>query len=285
MVDNGTLFKQKLNSSDFDLICSEVYDYCGINITPSKKQMVEGRLRSRIRILGLSTFTDYCDFVFRNGGLQDEFIHLVDSITTNKTDFFREPAHFSYLSNQFLPALLQEGKTPMHRPLYVWSSACSTGQEPYSLAMELAEFKRLYEDFDFRILATDISTQVLGICTRAVYSVDVAADIPAELQRRYLLKSKDRRSELVRIAPEIRRLIEFRRLNLKDQDYGVDRKMDIIFCRNVIIYFDGKTQEAILRRLSLCLRKGGLLFLGHSEAIHGMDLPVRPLAPTIYERI
>ncbi len=285
MVLNGTLFNQRLTPADFDLICSEVYEYCGINITPSKKQMVEGRLRSRIRILGLSTFTDYCDFVFRNGGLQDEFIHLIDSVTTNKTDFFREPAHFSYLNSQFLPAMMREGKTSMHSPLYIWSSACSTGQEPYSLAMELAEFKRQYDDFDFRILATDISTQVLGICKRAVYSVDASADIPAELKRRYLLKSKDSRSKLVRIVPEIRRLVKFRRLNLKERDYGINRKMDVIFCRNVIIYFDGKTQEAILRRLSLCLRKGGLLFLGHSEAIHGMDLPVRPLAPTIYERI
>lgn len=277
-----SLFTQRLAPVDFDLICSKVYDYCGINISPKKQQMVEGRLRSRIRALGLASFSEYCSFVFATGETPDEFIHLVDAITTNKTEFFREPAHFSYLKRQLLPALLQSGTI---RPLRVWSSACSTGQEPYSLAMELAEFNRTQEQFEFQVFATDICTQVLDIATHAVYSTDVAMEIPVDRQKRYLLKSKKRGSNLVRISPEIRKSVRFKRLNLNDQEYGMKGKMDIIFCRNVIIYFDAWTQEAILRKLALCLRKGGYLFLGHSEAIHGMDLPVRPVAPTIYERV
>lgn len=284
MGQTGSLFTQTLAPADFDRICSEVYEYCGINIAPTKQQMVEGRLRKRIRALGLSSFSEYCTSVFRKGEIQDEFIHLVDAITTNKTEFFREPAHFSFLKRQLLPALIQ-GSQPMIRPLRIWSSACSTGQEPYSLAMELAEFNRLQERFEFQVFATDICTQVLEIATRAVYSSEVAADIPPDLQNRYLLKSKKSGSGLVRIAPEIRKLVRFRRLNLKEHDYSIKGKMDIIFCRNVIIYFDNQTQETILRRLALCLRKGGYLFLGHSEAIHGMNLPVRQVAPTIYERI
>ncbi len=279
-----SLFNQQLSNADFELICSQVYDYCGINISPAKRQMVEGRLRSRVRALGLRSFSEYCQSVFSNSGFQGEFIHLVDAITTNKTEFFREPAHFSYLKNELLPAL-HLGKFPLRRPLRVWSSACSTGQEPYSLAMELAEFKRTYNDFDFRVQATDISTQVLGVAVRAIYNDDLASDIPVSYQKRYLLKSKDAANKLLRIGPEIRKCVQFARLNLNDADYGQKGKMDIIFCRNVIIYFDAKTQEAILRKLALCLRMGGYLFLGHSETIHGMDLPVRAIAPTIYERI
>ncbi len=285
MEQAGSLFTQRLAPAEFDLICTRVYDYCGINIAATKQQMVEGRLRSRIRILGQSSFSEYCQFVFASDGIQDEFIHLIDAITTNKTEFFREPAHFSYLQNHLIPALLREGTYSKSRPLRIWSSACSTGQEPYSLAIELAEFNRLQEQFKFQVFATDICTQVLDIAMRAVYSTDVATDIPEELKKRYLLKSKKKSSGLVRIGPGIRKYVQFKRFNLNDREYGMKGIMDIIFCRNVIIYFDSETQEAILRRLALCLRKGGYLFLGHSEAIHGMDLPVRLVAPTIYERI
>ena len=190
MVATESLFTQQLRDTEFELICSQVYDYCGINISTSKRQMVEGRLRSRVRLLGLPSFTEYCNSVFHNGAFQDEFIHLVDAITTNKTEFFREPAHFTYLTNQLLPDLHQ-GRSPLRRPLRVWSSACSTGQEPYSLAMELAEYKRLHDDFDFRVQATDICTQVLETAVRAIYNADLIADIPANYRKRYLLKSKD----------------------------------------------------------------------------------------------
>ncbi len=285
MNPNGTLYTQRLASADFDLICREVYSYCGINIGEKKQQMIEGRLRSRVRHLGLDSFADYCKFVFSGDKPQDEFIHLVDAITTNKTEFFREPAHFTYLKKELLPSLLKGKNNPGIRPLQVWSAACSMGQEPYSLAMELTDFNRGQKLFSFKVLATDICTQVLQIATRAVYSDDIAAAIPQEMQKRYLLKSKNAASRLVRVVPEIRKTVTFGRLNLNDQSYGIKTKIDIIFCRNVIIYFDTKTQEAILRKLALCLRLGGYLFLGHSESTHGMDLPVRQVAPTIYERI
>ncbi len=150
--------------------------------------MVEGRLRSRIPSLGLDSFSEYCDFVFPSGGTQDEFIHLVAAITTNKTEFFREPAHFYYLKNHLLPSMLTSRDISPERPLRVWSAACSTGQEPYSLAMELAVDNRLQEQLYFQIFATDISTQVLETCKKAIYNVDVAAGIPRDFQKRYLLK-------------------------------------------------------------------------------------------------
>jgi chemotaxis protein methyltransferase CheR len=282
-----TLFNQKLKPVDFNLIRKEVYDYCGIKITPVKKQMVEGRLRRRLKALGMHSYDDYCDFVFRKRDQHDddEFIHLVDAITTNKTEFFREPVHFSYLSSQVVPKFLKRasgGNTPVFR---IWSAACSTGQEPYSMAMELAEYARLQQTFLFQVYGTDICTKVLETAKKAVYNFDDAVSIPSGLKQRYLLKSKKSSSNLVRVVPELRKKVSLRRLNLKDRDFGVKGKMDVIFCRNVIIYFDTKTQEDILRRLALCLRKGGYLFLGHSESIHGMELPIKPVAPTIYERI
>jgi chemotaxis protein methyltransferase CheR len=282
---NSSLFSQKLSQADFNLIRKEVYDYCGINIGLVKKQMVEGRLRRRIKSLKMSSYDEYCRYVFKNGGRQDEFIHLIDAITTNKTEFFREPAHFSYLSQHILPTLLRSGNGRATRPLQVWSAACSTGQEPYSCAIELAEFSRLQRHFTFQVYATDICTNVLKLARKAVYPSEATASIPQEIMKRYLLKSRDRTKPLVRIAPEIRKVVRFQRLNLKDKDYGIKSKMDVIFCRNVIIYFDTTTQQDILARLSLHLRKGGYLFLGHSESIHGMDLPVRSVSPTVYERI
>jgi len=281
---NGSLFSQNLSDADFSSIRKEVYRYCGIKISPRKKQMVEGRLRSRIRSLGLESFTRYCQLVFAENAGKEEFLHLVDAITTNKTEFFREPAHFTYLSTTLLPSLLQAKNRSSSRPLQVWSSACSTGQEPYTLAIELAEFRRLNPSFSFQIMGTDICTQVLEVARRAVYSDEVATAIPPDLRKRYLLRSKKRNGQ-IRIAPEIRQLVRFRRLNLNEREYGIKGKIDIIFCRNVIIYFDAQTQEAILQRLIRCLRTGGFLFMGHSETIHGMALPLRPLAPTIYQKI
>ncbi len=285
MEQSNTLFSQKLKSADFNLIRQEVYDYCGIKITPVKRQMVEGRLRRRVKALGMHSYDEYCAHVFGNGKHHDEFINLVDVITTNKTEFFREPVHFTCLSNQLLPTFQQSRGAAETNPFRIWSAACSTGQEPYSMAMELAEFSRIQGSYPFRVYATDISTQVLQVAKRAVYSYADVDSIPLEMKRRYLLKSKNSDTQQVRITPQIRKLISFRRMNLKDNDYGIKAKMDVIFCRNVIIYFDTKTQESILRKLALCLRKGGFLFLGHSESIHGMELPVRPFAPTVYERI
>jgi len=245
--------------------------------------MLEVRIKRRLKALNLDSFGQYCEALFGRQRPKDEILHLIDVVTTNKTDFFREPRHFEFLTSQALPDLAARNRSG--RPLLVWSAGCSTGEEPYTLAMVMSEYAQGHPGFRFRILATDISTTVLAKADRGVYSKDVVAPIPAALQRRYFLRSRDRDSGLVRVAPELRRTVEFRRLNFMDAEYGILEKVDAIFCRNVIIYFDRPTQERILGKLAGHLATGGYMFVGHAETLHDMNLPLSPVAPALYRRV
>lgn len=270
------LYRQRLDDRNFARLREAVYSYCGIRLGERKRQMVEGRLRKRVRALGLSGLADYCRLVFDSPEGSDEFINLIDVITTNKTDFFREPEHFRYLTGHCLP-LLQQGRTEIQ----LWSAACSTGEEPWTLAMVLEEERRRAGDFDYRVVASDICTRVLREAARAVYDADRVAGMAPALKKRYLARGKGPSDGLVRIVPELRKKVRFVRANLKSGPLPV-RRADVVFCRNVLIYFDAPTQEHILRRLASCIRPGGFLFLGHSESVHGMRLPLRQVRPTVY---
>jgi len=275
--------EHRLSDKDFKRLSEFIYDFVGIKMPPAKKVMVEGRLAKRIRLLGRKDYEDYCNFVFSPEGQRLELIHLIDVITTNKTDFFREPTHFDYLTNQALPLLLQSSTS---RKIRFWSAGCSTGEEPYTLAIVLSEFHAKYGQppAGFNILATDISTRVLDTARKAVYTSDRIGPIPMPLRRKYLLKSRDPRSDLVRVIPDLRRMVTFGRLNFMDEEFGLQDLMDVIFCRNVIIYFDKKTQEQLIKKFCRHLRPGGFLFLGHSESLHGYDLPLVQVAPTVYQK-
>jgi chemotaxis protein methyltransferase CheR len=271
-----------LSKPDVDRLRTLIYVQSGINLGSDKKIMLEQRLRPRQRALGLDSFKHYCDYVFSSAGLRDEMVHLLDAVTTNKTDFFREPQHFDYLTKQALPELLHGRAT--ERPLVLWSAGCSTGEEPYTLAMVLSEYAKTCPGFRFKLLATDICTTVLEKANLAVFKSEVAAPVPKDLLRRYFLRSRDRASNLLRVVPELRNLVEFRQLNFKDADYCLTEKPDIIFCRNVIIYFDRQTQEQILQRLAHQLVPGGYAFLGHSETLHGLDVPLAAAGPAVYRK-
>jgi len=271
-----------LSKPDVDRLRTLIYTQAGINLGTDKKTMLELRLRPRLRILGLDSFRHYCDYVFSSAGQRDEMVHLLDAVTTNKTDFFREPQHFDYLTKKAIPEIVRGRGTG--RPLAVWSAGCSTGEEPYTLAMVLSEYAKTSPGFRFKLLATDICTTVLEKANLAVFKSEVAAPVPKELLRRYFLRSRDRASNLLRVVPELRNLVEFRQLNFKDSDYGLTEKPDIIFCRNVIIYFDRQTQEQILRRLADQLVPGGYAFLGHSETLHGLDVPLTAAGPAVYRK-
>jgi chemotaxis protein methyltransferase CheR len=214
--------------------------------------------------------------------LKEELVSLIDVVTTNKTDFFREPKHFNFLVETALPELT--ARDGGGRPLLIWSAGCSSGEEPYTLAMVLSEYGQTHPGFRFRILATDISTNVLAKAEMGVYSSDVVDPVPPALKRKYLMGSRDPGSGKVRVVPELRRLIEFRRLNFMDADYRMTEKADAIFCRNVIIYFDRATQEKVLQRLSKHLAPRGYMFVGHAETLHDMDLPLTPVAPALYRK-
>ena len=274
--------EESLSSREFARLCGLVLAEAGIRLGPEKKTMLEGRLRRRLRALHFDSWSGYCDYLFAKEGQRDELVPFINAVTTNKTDFFREPRHFELLTQTVLPDLAARAA---NRPLLAWSAACSTGEEPYTLAMVLADYAEMHPGFRFSILATDICTEVLEKAELGVYSAAVVEAVPAALSRKYLMRSRDPHAERVRVVPELRRVVEFRRLNLIERDYGIADKADIVFCRNVLIYFDRETQQAVLRRLTECLQPQGYLFLGHSETLHDMGLSLAPVAPALYRRI
>lgn len=278
-------FDLRLTSRDFERFSRLVYDQCGIKLPAHKQSMLEARLRKRLRVLGLGSFEEYAELIFSGKEPEGELVKLIDVVTTNKTDFFREPAHFDFLVRTALPALIDRDGAGLSRPLRVWSAGCSTGKEPYTLAIVLSEFRATHPGFSFEILGTDISTDVLDKAVRGIYAEEKAEPIPAALRRKYLLKAKDSSQRQVRIVPELRSLVRFRRLNFMDADYDLRESFDIIFCRNVLIYFDRQTQERLLARFAGFLESGSYLFLGHSETLLGLSLPLQQLAPSAYRKI
>lgn len=269
----------RLSRRNFNRLAEFVTEYSGIRLPESKLTMVEGRLRRRLRATGLATLDAYCDHVFASGRLDGEMLHLIDAVTTNKTDFFRENGHFTFLRETGLPALAGAGV----RRLRAWSAACSTGAEPWSLAMVLeADFQA--PDRSWSILATDLSRSVLEVARHGIYPVDQLRPVPPDLRRRFLLAAADPARREMRIHPRLRARVAFGRLNLMDARYDVGEKMHVIFCRNVLIYFDRDTQARVLARLCEVLLPGGYLFIGHAESITGLDLPLRAVGNTVFQR-
>lgn len=275
-----TSFDDSLSQRDFRQLAQYIYDYCGIKMPETKRSMLEGRLRKRLRATGCATFGDYCNFLFREGGMEAESIHLIDVVTTNKTDFFREPNHFEYLEQVALPTLAANG----HRRIRAWSSACSTGAEPYTMAMVLAEATDRNVIQDYNILATDLSTDVLKKAHAGIYTRDLIEPVPSDMAKKYVMQPHDRQRSDVRISPRLRSKVGFARLNLMDPKYQIGEPVQLIFCRNVLIYFDKKTQIHVLSQLCNCLMPGGYLFIGHSETVTGIDLPVRQVANTVFKK-
>jgi len=278
-------FDARLTDRSFERFSRLVYEYCGIKLPPHKRSMLEARLQKRLRVLDLHTFEDYAEMVFTREGSTEELVKLIDVVTTNITDFFREPAHFDYLMHSALPFMVSSFGSGIRQPLRVWSAGCSTGKEPYTLAMIFKEYQVCMPDFHFEILGTDICTDVLAEAVQGIYAAVKSEPIPTPLKKKYLLKSKDPEVRQVRIVPELRSLVRFRRLNFMDDDFGFREPFDVIFCRNVIIYFDRPTQERLLTKLVDNLASGRYIFLGPSETLLGMNLPLTQMAPSVYRRL
>ena len=273
---------ESISTRDYTRLCNLIYQEAGINLGVEKKVMLEARIKRRLKALEIDTYSRYCDFLFGHQGMKEELGPLIDVVTTNKTDFFREPGHFGFLTDKALPEWSAENAG---RQFLIWSAGCSTGEEPYTLAMVLSEYAAAHAGFRFRILATAICTTVLEKAERGVYSAEAIAPVPAAFKKKYLLRSRDAATGRVRVVPELRQLVEFRRVNFMDAQYGLGEKVDAIFCRNVIIYFDRATQERILGKLTQNLLPRGYLFVGHAEALHDMDLPLQPVGPALYRRM
>lgn len=270
----------RLSDRYFHRLAELVHSYSGIKMPSSKRTMLEGRLRRRLRVVAADSLDAYCRYLFDEDGLQSELVHLMDAVTTNKTDFFREPVHFDFVRSTILPEFNESGR----REFKAWSAACSIGAEPYSLAMVLEENRRAHPRQDYSVLCTDLCTEVLAQALSGKYPKAMIEPVDLDLRRRYVLRGRDASRGEVRIAPSLRAKLRFARLNLMDEAYPVDRDMDVIFCRNILIYFDKATQDRVLGRLCDHLRPGGYLFIGHSETIVGLNLPVVQVANTVFSR-
>jgi chemotaxis protein methyltransferase CheR len=269
-----------LSDEQFAALGAFIERTCGVRVAAGKKVMLEGRLRRRLRARGLDDFTDYCRLVL-SGGAEDEVRLMIDEVTTNKTDFFREPQHFDYLTGHALPALLRSSGGLGE--VRIWSAACSTGEEPFTLAMVLAEAALKAPGLRYEVLASDISTEVLAQAKSATYLEDRVDPVPLALRQKYLLRRRDGTPQ-VRVVPALRERVRFRRINLLDSDYALGAPLDAIFCRNVFIYFRRELQAAIVDRFFTALAPGGYLFLGHSESLNGFDVKLKQVAPTIYRK-
>jgi chemotaxis protein methyltransferase CheR len=269
----------KMDDESFERLSTFVTREYGIKLPLAKKSMLESRLNRKVNALGLSSYKEFLDFIFSEKGKQTELFNVIDLITTNKTDFFREAGHFHFLTQNFLPQYQsQRGR----QNLKIWSAGCSTGEEPYTIIMAMEEYRKLRRDTSYSLLASDVSIRVIQTAHNGIYEIEKTDPIPTELKRTYFLRSKSN-PKLVRVKPEYRRKVQYRRINFMDQNYGLRHAdYDFIFCRNVLIYFDKPTQERVIKQFCSHLKPGGLLFLGHSESIIGMNVPLRQVSSTVY---
>jgi len=270
----------RLTTAEFEQLSKLVYEQSGINLSIGKKVMLESRLSKRLRTLNMWSFKDYIEYITSKEGVENELIHMIDVVTTNKTDFFREPHHFDYLKQTLLPDFLDEAENK--RPFRLWSAACSSGEEPYTLAMVMQDFAFEHSRFSYSILASDISTQVLRKAATGIYNATPVEMLPLTIKKRYFLKSKDQTKPTARIVGALREKVDFMRVNLMDDHLEVGEGFDAIFCRNVLIYFDRKTQQDVVSKLTQKLKPGGYLFIGHSESLHQFDLQLTQVRPTIF---
>lgn len=271
----------ELRDVDFQKISRFVYELCGINLHDGKKELVKARLSKRLRSGNFSSFSQYFKFVTTQEGT-DELINMIDSLSTNLTSFFREEKHFHKL-REIIPGMIPSSMQRNGRAkLKIWCAGCSTGEEPYSLAISMKEMLNGHPT-DMKIIATDISTRVLQTANAGIYSGDRVKKIPRELLRKYFQIGQGKWRGYYRAKQELRDIIEFIRFNLMDPPY-FDELFDIIFCRNVMIYFDKQTQGMLVDRFYDCLKENGWLFVGHSESLTGLSHKFKYIEPSVYRK-
>ncbi len=275
----------KFSDSDFRKFSDLIYKKCAIKLSPIKKTMLTSRLNRRLRVLGIKSFNEYYDFVTSPKGEEAELVFMINEVSTNKTDFFRENDHFDYIQSSVLPAYLHQSRLS-NLKFNIWSAGCSSGEEPYTIAMVLENFKEKASSFIYSITATDISTKVLSIAEKGVYSDDRLVNVSANYRTKYMMRGKGEQAGKHRMVPELIRKIQFQRLNFLEERFKVaNAPFDIIFCRNVIIYFDRATQVTLFRKFYQYLKPGGYFFIGHSETLPGMEREMERVVPAVYKDV
>jgi len=280
-----SIFSATLTPGLFDRFAQFIQQRCGIRIERSKQPMLEGRLRKRMRALLLPTFESYADYLFdQSNSNTDEIVNFLDTITTNKTDFFREAPHFDYLRSTVLTEFMAQCGRRDVSTFRIWSAGCSTGEEPYSLAMVLNEFAEKNAAFSYAILATDLCARALAVAKSGIYDIDQLDDVNPEYRRRYFSFNRTPDRRRVCILPELRENVVFKRFNFMTPVFPIRQPLQAIFCRNVMIYFDRPTREQLISRLIGKLAPGGYLFTGHSESLAGYRTCLKPVATAVYQK-
>lgn len=274
-----------LTDLEFGMLRKLVYVLTGIKLADAKRHMLRSRLTRRLRALGLTSFTDYHNLVESQAPSGAEVTEFINAVTTNKTDFYREPHHFEFVTERVLPEIERRTRTGT-RQLRVWHAGCSTGEEPYTMAIALHEALSRRGQWTVRQLATDIDTSVLDHALRGQYEIERLKPVPNQLRSKYFLRGKGDNSGLVQVKPELAEWLTFRRLNLLDDPwpFKTNPQFDIILCRNVMIYFDKPTQQRLVERFLQHLTPGGYLMIGHSESLFGISNGFASLGKTIYQR-
>jgi chemotaxis protein methyltransferase CheR len=267
-----------ITDQEFRQLRDFIHVHTGIALSEHKRALICARLAKRLRHHNLRTYAEYYALLTRADSEGNELMEMINAITTNKTDFFRESHHFEFLMTRAFPAFGQE-----RRRLRLWSAGTATGEEAYSLAIALSESLPAIEERDVRILATDIDTQVLERARQGIYTLEQIAHLPEELRRRHFLKGAGEHLGQVRVKPSLQTLIRFLRLNLIEEPWPMYGPFDVIFCRNVLIYFDKPLQRRLLERFAGILRHGGYLMLGHAEFIHGLEQLYAQVGHSIYQ--
>lgn len=271
----------RLTDNEFEKFSVLIYNKTGIHLKSEKKELLNARLGKRLRASQLTSFEEYYDLVM-NDSSGNELVHLINSVSTNFTSFFREKAHFDFLTSDVLPQFVNSaGRNP--RNITIWSSACSSGEEPYTLSMVIDQFMRSVPGVSCSILATDISTKVLGAAEKGVYPLERVEKMPKDFLHTYFQRGVGTCNGYVKVKPNIRNLVTFKRFNLMDA-FPWQGEVDIIFCRNVMIYFNKETQEELVRKFYNCLSPGGFLFIGHSESLGSIKNKFRQVATTVYQK-
>jgi chemotaxis protein methyltransferase CheR len=274
-----------LTDREFKLFQSLIHKEAGIYLSDVKKALLVGRLSRRIRELGLDSFEAYYRYVME-GPNPAERVELINNICTHETQFFREPRQFEYLEQTVAPRLRAEAEAGTRpKQIRAWSAACSSGEEPVSMAMSLLYHFPASAGWTVEVLATDISTRVLDKARAATWSIERAGQIPPAYLKRFMLRGTGEHQNRMKAGPEIRSVVRFQQLNLQADSYAVGDGFDMIFCRNVLIYFNAATKEHVVTRLLGRLAEDGLLFLGHAESLTGMHDAPRAVVPTVYSRI
>ena len=270
----------RLTPGDFSRFQALVLREAGIWLSDAKQALLVGRLAKRLRELGLATFGDYYERVTQDAA---ECVRMVDCISTNETHFFREPRQWEFLAAHVYPAWTAAAAAGLrNRRIRAWSAACSTGEEPYSLAMHLLDAFPPESGWDIELLATDISTRVLDRARAGIWPLEKSREIPPQRLKHYMMRGVGPEEGRMKAGPEIRQAIRFERLNLNESNYHVAGTFDLIFCRNVLIYFQPDTKTAVIEKLLRHLGPGGHLLLGHAESLTGSQSPVRAVGPNIY---